>query len=47
MAAEEEGRDQLSVKTASVCASTNLSETSSNGCDPVGMKGPGFNVLND
>ena len=48
MAAEKEGGDQLSAKTAPVCASTNLSETSSNvGCDLVGTKGPGFGVLND
>ena len=48
MAAEKEGGDQLSAKTAPVCASTNLSETSSNvECDLLGTKGPGFGVLND
>ena len=36
-----------SVKTTPVYASTNLSETSSSGCDLVGTKGPGFGVLND
>ena len=45
MAAEGEGGDQLSVKTAPVCASTNLSETSSNGgYDLVGTR---FGVLYD